>query len=338
MKIQFQFTDSVAYEAHCDPDENILDAAIKAEIPILSQCQSGSCGTCVAKLVSGKAEATPGQSSSLLKSERDEGFRLLCQCTPVADCVFDLGYDSALGEVQPERYESNIDEIEWVSNDVVRLRLALPEDDWFDFEPGQFVQLRVPGTAEWRSYSMASGLRDMPNIELYIRILPEGVMSNYLKGEAEAGDLVELEAPFGSFRLRKSKKQHIFIAGGTGLAPFFSMFEAIRTYSGSKPPILLSFGCASDAGLFGQSELEDAAFMLPGLEYRVSVEQKLDNDSAARIGNPVNAISADDIRSDDTVAYLCGPPGMIEAARASLINLGVATENIFAEQFVATSS
>lgn len=338
MKIQFKFTDDVVYEVDCAQDQNILAAAIKDEVPILSQCQSGSCGTCVAKLVDGEAESVAGQSSSLLKSERDEGFRLLCQCTPTEDCVFDIGYDSALGEVQPERYESNIAEMAWVSNDVVRLKLALPEDDWFDFEPGQFIQLRVPGTEAWRSYSIASGQRDMPNIDLYIRILPAGVMSNYLKGEAEEGDLVELEAPFGSFRLRKSKKQHIFIAGGTGLAPFFSMFEAIRTYSGTKPPMLLSFGCATDAGLFGQTELEDAAFMLPSLDYRLSVEQKLDADTSALVGNPVDAVTAGDIQGEDAVAYLCGPPGMIEAARASLINLGVAAENIFAEQFVATSS
>ena len=272
----------------------------------------------------------------MLQSERDAGLRLTCQCTPSSDCVFEIDYDSALGEVVPEHYESNVEEIEWVSNDVVRLKLALPEDDWFDFESGQFMQVRIPGTDVWRSYSMASGVRDMPNIDLYIRILPDGVMSNYLKSEAELGDLVELEAPFGSFRLRKSKAQHIFVAGGTGLAPFLSMFEAIRLYSGTKPPILLSFGCATDAGLFGKTELEDAAFMLPNLDCRLSVEQKLDEDTEALIGNPVTAITAQDIQSEETVAYLCGPPGMIEAARNHLVELGVNADNIFAEQFVSS--
>ncbi|MGR8946612.1 MAG: FAD-binding oxidoreductase [Gammaproteobacteria bacterium] len=336
MKIAFNFSDNTAYEFECGADETVLEAALRAEVPILSQCQSGSCGTCVAKLSEGETKTVDGQSSSLLQSEREEGFRLTCQCIPQSDCTFAVDYDSALGEVVPERYESNIEHLQWVANDVVHLKLVLPEDDWFEFEPGQFVQLRVPGTEQWRSYSIASGQRDMPFIDLYVRILPSGVMSDYLKAEAEEGDLVELEAPYGSFRLRKSKAKHIFIAGGTGLAPYFSMFEAVRLYSGSKPQMLLSFGCASDAGLFALSELEDAAFMLPSLAYRVSVEEKLDAASQVLVGNPVQAITADDIDDKNTVGYLCGPPAMIEAARAHLLALGVAPENIFAEQFVST--
>ena len=177
----------------------------------------------------------------------------------------------------------------------------------------------------------------MPFVEFYIRILPSGVMSDYLKSEAEAGDLVELEGPFGSFCLRRSKAQHLFIAGGTGLAPFLSMIDAIRQYSGTKPPVLLSFGCTNDAGLFCRDELSDAEFMLPTLEARISVDRKLDPDTEVRVGNPVDAISADDITADDAVAYLCGPPAMIEAARAHLIKLGVNPDNVHAEQFVSTA-
>ncbi|MEM7466170.1 MAG: 2Fe-2S iron-sulfur cluster binding domain-containing protein [Pseudomonadota bacterium] len=336
MNIDFKFADGALFSFDCKPEETILSAAARAGVPILSQCQSGSCGTCIAKLVDGGANFVTQQSSSLLASEREQGYRLTCQTLPTSDCQFDVDYDSALGEILPEQYEGNIEEISWLSNDVVYLKIALPDDDWFQFEPGQFVQLRVPGTDAWRSYSIASGARDMPNIAFYVRILPEGVMSDYLKAEAEVGDLVELEAPFGSFCLRKSKSQHIFIAGGTGLAPFFSMFESIRQYSGSKPKILLSFGCANDAGLFAVNEIEDAAFMLPTLQHRISVEEKLDGDSAALVGNPVAAISAADIQSEEAVAYLCGPPGMIDAARSHLINLGLFPENIFSEQFVSS--
>ena len=55
-----------------------------------------------------------------------------------------------------------------------------------------------------------------------------------------------------------------------------------------------------------------------------------------RIGNPVEAVGADGPLDPATVAYLCGPPGMIEAARGHLQALGVAPGNIHAEQFVAS--
>ena len=52
-------------------------------------------------------------------------------------------------------------------------------------------------------------------------------------------------------------------------------------------------------------------------------------------GNPVTAVQADDV-SDDTVAYLCGPPPMVEAAFAHLTGLGMKAENIHAEQFLSS--
>ena len=54
-------------------------------------------------------------------------------------------------------------------------------------------------------------------------------------------------------------------------------------------------------------------------------------------GNPVAAITDQDGLTADSVAYLCGPPAMIEAARKHLEHLGLAPENIFAEQFVAST-
>ena len=87
-------------------------------------------------------------------------------------------------------------------------------------------------------------------------------MSEYLRDEAEPGDLLEIEAPFGSFQLHRSKAPHVFIAGGTGLAPFISMLDAIQAYSGTKPPVTVLFGCADDGSLFGMDMLADARYVL----------------------------------------------------------------------------
>jgi len=52
---------------------------------------------------------------------------------------------------------------------------------------------------------------------------------------------------------------------------------------------------------------------------------------------PRARLTAEDGLTADSVAYLCGPPGMIDAARKHLEALGLSPENIFAEQFVASS-
>ena len=336
MRVSFSFADGARYSVDCGPEETVLAAARRADVPLLFQCESGACATCSARLVAGNADMLEGSGASLLPSEAAEGLRLTCRCIPRGDCEFALAYDSVAGTREPERYESNIDDIEWVAANVVRLRLALPDDDWFDFVPGQFVQVRVPGTGHWRSYSMASGPGDMPTLELLIRVLDHGVMSDYLRDEAEAGDLVELEGPYGSFQLQKSKAPHIFVAGGTGLAPFLSMLDRIRTYSGTKPELVLIFGCADGRDVFCVDTLEDAAYMLPKLRTRITADTHADPAAGVLAGNPVAHLEPADVVAPGTTAYLCGPPAMVDAARQRLLELGLPSTQIIAEQFVAT--
>lgn len=336
MRVNFSFADGAHYSVECEPGETVLAAARRGEVPLLFQCESGACATCSARLVAGDADMIAGSGASLLPSEAAEGLRLTCRCVPRGDCEFALAYDSAAGALEPERYESNIEDIEWIAANVVRLRLALPDDDWFDFVPGQFVQVQVPGTDRWRSYSMASGPGDMPTLELLIRILDQGLMSAYLRDEAEVGDLVELEGPFGSFQLQKSKAPHIFVAGGTGLAPFLSMLDRIRTYSGTKPEVVLNFGCTDGRDVFCRDTLADAAYMLPKLRTRITAVANADPAAGVLAGNPVAELAAADVVAPDTTAYLCGPPAMVDAARKRLLELGLPATQIIAEQFVPT--
>ena len=119
------------------------------------------------------------------------------------------------------------------------------------------------------------------------------------------------------------------------LAPMMAMIDTIRAQPGRKPPLLLSFGCASPEGLFCRDELDLRRHWMPGLDVRLSVDRG-ESAEGLRIGNPVDVIIHQDVADPDTIAYLCGPPGLINAARAHLVGLGLKPENIHAEQFVAS--
>jgi benzoate/toluate 1,2-dioxygenase reductase component len=114
-----------------------------------------------------------------------------------------------------------------------------------------------------------------------------------------------------------------------------AMIDAIRARSGRKPQILLSFGCQTGEGLFHLDEIELRRNWLPGLKVAISVDRAPAPDGV-RVGNPVEAVGLDGPLDPETVAYLCGPPGMIAAARANLQALGLSPENIHSEQFVAS--
>jgi benzoate/toluate 1,2-dioxygenase reductase subunit len=334
-RVAFRFSDGVEQALDVAPGQVVLDAAIDAGLGVAYQCRSGSCTSCIARLVAGDAEMRPG-SSSLMPSEKAAGQRLLCLTEARGDCAFELPYEStSVGAAG--RAHAFINAVERLASDVVRLELELAEGDWLDFKPGQFVQLRIPGTDLWRSYSMASTPADLPKIELLIRLLPDGVTSNWLREVARPDDTVELQGPYGSFFLRAAPASapQLMIAGGTGLAPMLSMIDSLRAKPGRKPKIVLSFGCASAEALFHVDALDLRSQWMPGLEVRLSVDRGEVADGV-RLGNPVAAMLETPL-DPASVAYLCGPPAMVTAAREALMAAGLSPENIHAEQFVASN-
>jgi benzoate/toluate 1,2-dioxygenase reductase subunit len=78
------------------------------------------------------------------------------------------------------------------------------------------------------------------------------------------------------------------------------------------------------------------AAWLPTLKNRISVSAPTPGYRGV-VGNPVSVIGPQDVVDPEAVAYLCGPPGMIEAARSHLESLGVKRENIYAEHFSASA-
>jgi len=334
--VTLNYADGVSRGFDVAPGELILNAAIAANIPVLYQCQSGSCSSCASKLSSGDAQTRAGASSTLLASEVAAGTRLLCVCEAKSDCSFDLAYTSEAGASVAQEVHAFIDSVEPIASNVMRLTVDLAEGEWMAFRPGQFMQIEVPGLGVLRSYSPSSVCVDVPKLEFLIRILPDGAMSNFLSKVAEPDQVLKITGPFGSFFLRDEKKRapHIFVAGGTGLAPILSMIDTLRQSGGRKPPMLLSFGCATPDALFCLEDIELRKQWLPTLEARICVDR--DPQKGMHHGNPVSALREGDV-TPDTVAYLCGPQVMIDAATRRLVELGADPANIYSEQFTPSN-
>lgn len=336
-KVTLNFSDGVTKKFEVQPNTSILDAALENDIPLLYQCRSGSCSSCICTLKDGQASTLNGKSSTLLSSEYNLGNRLLCISKADADCSFDLDYGSDIGAISAQEVKAFINSIEHLGANAVRLKLELAEGYYLQFRPGQFMQISIPGIGAVRSYSPSSTNQSVPELEFLIRLIPGGKMSTYLTEHAKVDEVLTLSGPYGSFFLREEHKRakHIFIAGGTGLAPILSIIDTLRQSRGVKPKMLLNFGCATPEALFCLDDIALRSEWLPTLEARICVDREAQEDHHA--GSPVSALSESDISDPNTVAYLCGPQPMINAAITRLLELGVKQENIFAEQFVASN-
>lgn len=104
--------------------------------------------------------------------------------------------------------------------------LVLPASR-FKFIAGQHISLSIKGDYQSREYSIYSSEKS-ENLEVLVKEVEGGYFSPKLK-HLKRGDLVEVHGPFGKFGLDNKKKdthKHIFIASGTGIAPFHSIVKS----------------------------------------------------------------------------------------------------------------
>ena len=332
--VTLKFRDGAEERITVVDDETVLAAAIRAGLPLVRQCESGSCGTCVARLVRGETATVPGRALALLPGETESGYRLTCSSRPVGAAKFEFDYSRTLLDGPVSRtVGARVAGLDWVSRSVMRLDIDLAEPAGFMFDAGQYVRIRVPGSDAWRSYSMASTAKDLPRMRFLVRYLEGGVMSEWLRDGCAIGDEIEIEGPLGSFGLAAIDGPQLLIAGGAGLAPMMAMLDSLRAGPGPKPPVLLCFGCNTADHLFYDDELELRAFWMPTLTTRLAVMDGPPAGAALTVGTSVSLIEDADLQADDLTAYLCGPPAMVEAARRRLIDGGVAPDRIRSEQF-----
>jgi len=110
----------------------------------------------------------------------------------------------------------------------------------------------------------------LPRFRFLIRNTPNGLLPTYLRDKAEVGAPLEFTGPLGSFYLREIRRPSLFLAGGTGLAPFLAMLEMV-SHTGSKQPIHLIYGVTNDPDLVLVERLETFAHRLPSFSFACCV-------------------------------------------------------------------
>ena len=325
----FRFADGKALTLPVAPGQTVLEAAMEIDAPLRYDCASGSCGACVAHLHSGETEFDADGPSPLSQAEAAAGLRPTCMTRLRGDVVFDLPYALEPAPSPPAKHTARVADVDRVAANVHRLVLTLDDGDSFQFQSGQYVRIRPPGARSARAYSIASAPDGSGDLEFLIRHVSGGMMSTWLAGSAKPGDRVALQGPLGAFAHDPRARRHVFLAGGTGLAPAVSILRQLDAASG---PALLCFGCAAPEDLFYEAELATLMAQNPNLEVRVAVMGGEPGDRA-RLGTALSLLAPDDV-SADAAFYLCGPPPMVQASQAWLADHGVHPGAIRCERYI----
>ncbi|MGN6807401.1 MAG: benzoate 1,2-dioxygenase electron transfer component BenC [Trinickia sp.] len=331
--IALNFEDGVTRFIECKAGEKVLDAAFRAKINLPMDCADGVCGTCKCRAESGRYDLGDDYiEDALSEDEKRNGLVLACQMVPESDCVIAVPASSSGCKTEQSRFTTTVAKVEPHNDAAVVLELDAGESAPV-FLPGQYVNIDVPGSGQNRSYSFSSA-PGQSTISFLIKKISGGVMSTWLES-AQPGDKLDLIGPFGSFYLREPQRPLLFLAGGTGLAPFLSMLEVLAR-GDSQRKVHMVYGVTRDLDLVKVDAIEAYTARLPHFSYATVVADAVS--SHPRKGWVTQHIPADALNGGDVDVYLCGPPPMVDAVRKHFDDNGVRPSSFHYEKFTPNAS
>jgi len=299
----------------------------------------GSCGACKCRITSDIGPHLPTEIPYLLLEELKENVRLACQIK-VKD---DIGIEIPEDLFNVKQFSSTVIAIRDLTYDIKEVLFDLG-DDTIEFEAGKYVQLVIPPYGKikdstQRAYSMSSKPSNKNQLELLVRLVPGGIATTYVHQHLEVGQKLDLIGPFGDFRRTASDAVMLCIAGGSGMAPFKSMFYDMLEKGDIQREIWYFFGARTTMDMFYLDEMRELEKQLPHYHFVPALSEPQEEDGwngpTGLITDVLDRYLKETIETEGKTleGYLCGSPGMIDACNRVMNDNGITQDNVYYDKF-----
>ncbi|PEN15127.1 ferredoxin--NADP(+) reductase [Longibacter salinarum] len=231
------------------------------------------------------------------------------------------------------------------ADDLALFRMKPPTS--VDFIPGQYATIGLmddnTGRPLLRPYSLASAPNEDP-LEFFIERVDEGKLTPRLWELDTGAEVWMRDKIVGRFVLDESRTFHVMAATVTGVAPYVSIvrdqIRALKTGALDEPFRMLILHGASHSWELGTyvPELATLADEHPWLDYVPTVSRPWDESEwdgeTGRVEDVLRKhMDAWAPPADDTAAYTCGHPKMIDKAQGILTRAGLEEESLHEEKY-----
>lgn len=210
----------------------------------------------------------------------------------------------------------------------------------FSYLPGQYLNLTctIGGEQVSRSYSFSSIPSDgFPSIT--VKRIADGKMSNYLLENAALTDTWDVEAPFGNFTFDGKlapDSRIVFLAGGSGISPLFSMLKSIG--QDTNPPLLLYSNKSPEEAIFWNGletmRSENRLNIYHSFTSPSHISTQLDHISGRFTPLVLRSILFSRIENlEKAHFYICGPTELMTLYHDVLLGINIAERQIHMEYF-----
>lgn len=203
--------------------------------------------------------------------------------------------------------------------------VVVPEKD-FRFKTGQFVELTLPGEGE-APFTPSSSPADTKKME--ITIMKAGRVTA-LFHQCTKGQKVGIRGPYGSgYPIEDfTNKQVYIVGGGVGLAPIRSLFLTLVGRIKDFKSVVCRFGARTPDDFIYKKTLFGPWQKIDGVDIKLTVD-KSDGKWNSNVGVVTTILKPDDVKIENAVAVVCGPPIMMKFATVKLLEFGFPARNIY---------
>lgn len=315
--------------------ETLLAALMGEGIFIPSACGGrGTCAYCKLKILEGGGPPAPTEEALLTPAEIADRVRISCQVKVRSDLAVAVPAELFL----VRQYRGVVERIRDLTHDIKELRIRLAEPETISFTPGQYVQLEAPPYGDnpdpvLRAYSISSTPGDDRAVELIVRLVPGGICTTWVFTMLAEGDEVVFSGPYGQFRLSETDREMVWIAGGSGMAPFWSIARHMRE-QGIDRKVTYFFGAVRRDGLFLVDEFRELEREMPSFRFLPALSAPEESDHWDGERGLITEVVARHVDGGDSKeGYLCGSAGMIDAAVKVLEEKGIPEDRIYYDKF-----
>ncbi|MCK4826112.1 2Fe-2S iron-sulfur cluster binding domain-containing protein, partial [bacterium] len=287
----------------CSSHETVLIAFLRQGVTLPFSCRNGTCQTCM--MVATKGEIPEESQKGIKPYLVDSGYFLPCKCKPVENMEMELPRAEELYGT------AVVIEKKMLTPDICRILLepATP----LNYRAGQFINIRHP-EGDLRSYSLASvpGLDHL--LELHVKRMHGGKVSNWIIDQIIEGDSIEFQGPQGDcYYTSKKVEQNLLLVGtGTGLAPLIGIArDALNSKHTGQ--IFFYHGAKNKCELYFHDVLLDMSERYDNFNYTGTLSQDSDQKDC-HFGRVDSIAFANHEDLSNWGIYLCGHVDMVEQA------------------------
>ncbi len=229
--------------------ESILDAAIRAGVPLNYGCSNGNCGLCKARIISGKTRLLRAHDFVIRAAEKIQGYALMCSTACCTDVVIDAAVAVNVTDIPVQNLPAKVRRIERLSDALMIVTTQVSRAARLRFIAGQYMRVYDDDNRS-HDYAIASCPCDDRRIEFHVRKLQQDTFSNFMFTNLNVGDWLNIQGPYGDFVINEADTSPlIMVAFDTGFAAIKSLLEHVTAQDNERMIYLYWLACGAE-GLY----------------------------------------------------------------------------------------